>query len=92
MSIKYNLETAERLIKEATQELAAAPEKAALVELIDACERQDRHYKRYCEEVDYVNGDEPGTAYDGGFSMEYYMEGDAWQEISECLRILRKSD
>ena len=92
MSIEYNLETAERLIKEARQELENAPEKAALVELIDACETLDRHYKKYCEEVDFMNADEPGTAYADGFSMEYYIEGDWWQKISEALRTLRKSD
>ena len=92
MSIEYNLESAERMIKEARQELKDAPEKAALVELINSCESLDRHYKKYCEEVDYMNGDEPGTAYEGGFSMEYYIEGDWWQTISEALRVLRKTD
>ena len=92
MSINYNLETAERLIKEARQELEEALEKTAITELINACEALDRHYKNYCAEVDADNGDEPGTAYEGGFSMTYYIEGDWWQTISEALRVLRKSD
>ena len=90
MSINYNLETAERLIKEARQELKDVPERAALVELINACETLDKHYKKYCEKIDFVNADEPGTAYKDGFSMEYYIEGDWWQQISEALRVLRK--
>ena len=92
MSINYNLETAERLIKEARQELEEAPEKTAITELINACETLDRHYKKYCGEVDFVNDDEPGTAYEGGFSMSYSIEGDWWQKISEALRVLRKTD
>lgn len=90
MSIKWDLESAQRLIEGVVQQLEAAPEKAAIIKLIATCESQDRHYKKTCEEVDLDNGDPIGTAYEDGFNMEYYMDSDSWQEISEALRVLRK--
>jgi hypothetical protein len=90
MSITWDLESAQRLIEGVVQQLEEAPEKAAIVKLIAACESLDRHYKKACEEVDLDYGDPIGTAYEDGFNMEYCIEGDWWQEISEALRELRK--
>jgi len=90
MDVAWELEQAKSLIDRALLRIENAPEVSALITLIEKCESLDAHYKRACEEVDLDNGDEIGTAYEGGFSMEYYIESDWWQEISEALRVLRK--
>jgi len=88
--IEWELESAVRHIEGVLQNLKDAPEQAAIIELIKTCESLDRHYKEACKEVDLDNGDPIGTAYEHGFNMEYYIESDSWQMISEALRVLRK--
>ena len=87
---EYELESAVRLIEGVLQKFKDSPEQSAIVELIRACEGIDRHYKKTCEQIDLDNNDPAGTAYEYGFNMEYYIESDWWQEISEALRVLRK--
>ena len=90
MSMTFDLELAIRTIEGVIKDLNNAPEKTAIVKLIKACEAIDRHYFKTCQQIDEDYGDEPGTAYEGGFNMEYYIEGDWWQEVSEALRELRE--
>jgi len=90
MDVSWELEQAKSLIDRALLRIENAPEAGALITVLEECEKLDRHYKKYCEEIDLNNGDEIGTAYEYGFNMEYYIEGDWWQTISEALRVLRK--
>ena len=91
-NVEWELKIAKQHLGVALQLLADAPEQTAIIDLIKACEKIDAHYKRYCEQVDEDYNDPIGTAYENGFNMTYEIEGDWWQEISEALRKLKKSE
>jgi len=90
MSVSYDLERAQHLIQRAIDDLKEAPEKETIAELLDACEAVDRHYKeRFCHECDLDYGEEEGTTYEHGISLEFYIEADWWHDISKAIRKLR---
>ena len=72
-------------------EVERAPEKDAIVDLINACENIDRHYKQFCREMDQGFGEQIGTAYKTGICIEYEIEADWWHDVSIALRKLKKS-
>lgn len=90
MSMMDDLERAQNLIQRVITDLNEEPEKEALTELLDACESLDRYYKeRFCAECDLDYGEEPGTTYEHGISLEFYIEADWWHTISQAIRKLR---
>jgi len=90
IDIPYELKRAQNIIQQAAKDLESAPEKADIVELIDACERVDLYYKeRFCEELDADYEEAEGTTYENGISLEFYIEADWWHDISLALRKLR---
>jgi len=90
MSISYDLERAKNLIQNVIKELEEAPEKKAIIELINACEAIDRYYKeRYCAELDLDYNEPDGTTYEEGICLEFYIEAEWWHDVSKALRKLR---
>lgn len=89
-TVLWNIEHAKRLLTTVEEDLKNAPEKADIVELMEACERIDRYYKnRFCVEMDAEYGEDEGTTYEDGISLEFYIEADWWHDISVVLRKLR---
>lgn len=60
----------------------------AIRELIDACLTIESYYKTFCNECDEDWGEKPGTCYNQGVSMEFYIESDWWHDASLALRKL----
>ena len=87
--IEWTLKSARHQIDDALQLLEKAPEKTAIIDLINACEKIDRHYEEECKAVDEAYDEEEGFHYEHGFNMEYYIESDWWHEISVALRKLK---
>lgn len=87
--IKYDLKKAKQYLDNVIVKLDEAPEKIEIAELIAACQKLDNYYADFCEEIDEEYGDEKGTAYKNGFSLEFYIESDNWHEISLALRRLK---
>lgn len=84
MTILDLLYEAEGAIASAIQEAKRGPRQLASDALIAACERVDTYYKEFCEEFG------PET-YDEGINIniEFYIEAEAWHDISLALRALR---
>jgi len=93
-ALKYKVEQARRLLKNALTEIEDAPELSAIIDLLAACEVIDERYQDFCADFDRDDGDEIGTLYNsyGGISIEYYIEADWWHDVSRALRALRKTD
>jgi len=90
MTVEYDLQKAQNLIVHAIKDLEAAPEKSAIVELLDAVEAVDNYYRdRFCAELDDDYGEGKGSTYEHGISLEFYIEADWWHDISVALRKLR---
>jgi len=88
--IAWDLVRARRLIEDVEEKLKEAPELEAIVELLDAVEKLDNNYRDcFCHDCDLNWGEEPGTTYEGGTSMEFYIESDWWHDVSMALRKLR---
>lgn len=86
MSIKDNIENAERQLQFAKQALDETPNLEAISELLDALIPVELYYKyRYCMGYD-LDYQEEGTAYEEGTSMEFYIESSWWHDISKALR------
>jgi len=86
--ITNKLNRAKNLINNAIEQIKSAPEKEAVVELIEACQALDVQYKEWCKEQDEDTGEPNGTCYNEGTSMEFYIESDDWHNISLQLRKL----
>lgn len=90
MLIKEQLEFANSYINKALNLLEEAPEADALVSLLLRCRALDEYYKQWCNDLDNLYGDEPGTAYKEGTSMEFYIESSDWHALSLELRKLEE--
>ena len=84
-----NVKELREILNNVLDRLEEAPEKEAIVGLLEACEVIDEHYKSYCEELEEQGGDEPGSLYKDGVSIEYYIEASWWHDVSVQLRKLR---
>jgi len=92
-TVLWNIEQAKRLLSTVEEDLKNAPEKANITELMEACEKLDRYYKsRFCAEIDSEYGEEPGTTYEDGISLEFQIEADWWHDISVALRNFRGNE
>ena len=63
--------------------------KQALIDLIEACEAIDAHYKEFCDWNDEEDGIKFGTTYEEGMNVEYQIEASWWHDVSLALRKLR---
>ena len=73
--------------------LENAPEKDAILDLIEACEELDCIYQNeFCFSNDEEYGLSEGSTYDSeiGQSMEFYIEAGSWHKISLSLRKLKE--
>jgi len=86
--IVQKLTNAKAYIDYAIDLLNETPEKNALAELIQACKALDNYYKEYCDGIDEDRGESIGTTYNEGISMEFYIEAEAFHDISLALRKL----
>lgn len=84
------LEGAIRFIQQGIEEIEKAPQMNAILGLIEACQHIEERYEQFCVEQDEDAGDESGTTYKYGVSLEFYIEADDWHRISLQLRKLRE--
>ncbi len=90
MTILNDLEIAQSRIKNAIVKLEENPNKDLINELLDACAELEFNYKNeFCAGCDADFGDEQGTTYEDGISLEYYIESSSWHKISKVIRQLR---
>ncbi len=59
--------------------------------LIRACETVDRQYKEMCDQADSDYGDDPGTNYQTGMNIEFYIQASDWHTISTALRKIKET-
>jgi len=90
MSIKDDIEIAQRYLQKVQKGIEDTPNLEALNELMEALIPIEMHYRDFCEGCDQDFGDEPGTTYEDGISLEYYIEASWWHEVSLALRKLGK--
>lgn len=86
--VSYRLKIANNYLTQVIEDLNEAPEKSTIVDLLDACKDIDIYYEKYCEECDEQWGDSPGTAYEEGMNLEFYIEASWWHRVSKELRKL----
>ncbi len=90
MSIKSDIETAEQYLNRAKESLDEVPNVEALSELLDALFVIENYYRdRFCPEMDEDFGDDPGTTYEDGANIEFYIEADWWHDVSKAIRKLK---
>lgn len=65
------------------------PEKEALLNLVEECENIDAYYEEWCEELDEETGEDIGTSYKHGVSLEFQIEASWWHKVSLALRQLK---
>lgn len=86
-TVDDKLQFCEVTIRAIRADLKVIPEKMAIHDLLEACQKLDEKYKEFCASFDTDDKLEPGTTYkEGGLSIEFYIEADDWHEISEALR------
>lgn len=92
MTIKTDLKIAHSYITAVLERIEANEKvsETSLVDLIRACERVDAYYKQFCAECDADWGDDEGSAYRDGVSLEFQIEADWWHSISLALRKLKE--
>jgi len=91
MSIKQDIEIAQAYLKKVKRGIEDTPNLEALNELMEALIPIELHYRdNFCAGCDRDFGDEPGSAYEEGISMEYYIESSWWHDVSLALRKLGK--
>jgi len=61
-------------------------------DLVEKLQAIDDYYKNCCDETDYECGETPGTTYEEGTSIEFYIESSDWHEVSLILRELKKQN
>lgn len=89
--LRYKLERAKQIIQDSLDDLDSIPETEALSELFDALLVIDSNYRNeYCLNVDAGYNEKPGTTYEDGTCMEFYIESDWWHDVSLALRKLGK--
>lgn len=88
--IEDNLIRAKNLIDTSLSDLRSAPEKADISELLDNVQKLDNYYQQYCDEIDETAGDEIGSTYRDGISLEFYIEAEWWHDISLAFRKFRR--
>ncbi len=89
METKAKLVMASQLLNSVLDDFKDAPEKIAIVELINAVRRLNVKYFDWCTEIDDENGEPHGTTYENGISLEYYIEADEMHNLSKILRKLQ---
>lgn len=87
MSILPKLNAAERLIGAAKEELENAPEKDAIIELLETVQALDYYYREeYLKEYADWDGLTVQELWDeGGVDCEFYIEASTWHDISVAL-------
>ena len=88
MGIIDEIERITILSRSVVTDLKKAPEKEAIVSLLQVCQELDLYYQEYCrdDELEYYR-DKKNT-YELGLNMEFYIEGSQWHEVSIALRKL----
>lgn len=90
MSLSDRIHHAKHQLNLVLEELAKVPDKSTLVDLFAALENIERHYIEFCASCD--EGQEPGSTYRDGISLEFYIEADWWHDVSVALRKLKQAD
>ena len=89
MSIKDNIEYAERYLAKAKEDIEKNPDIDTLSELLDALFVIENYYRdRFCPECDEDFGEDNGTTYEEGISLEFYIEAVWWHDVSKAIRKL----
>lgn len=89
MTIRQDATYAKRYIERIIDDLDRDPEKEALLNLVEACEKIDAYYEQWCKELDEEIGENEGASYKYGVSLEFQIEADWWHEVSLALRQLK---
>lgn len=92
MEINERLIFAKNYIDAALKDLNEAPEKSAIAELLYLLKGLDTYYKEWCAEHDETVGDDEGTTYEHGVSLEFYLEADDMHDLSLALRKLENEN
>ena len=84
------LQAAANLIMAAKWDMDKGAERHTVLinKLINTLEQIDLQYQDACAEMDEYDNLEEGTTYGVGFSSEFYIESDAWHQVSLVLREL----
>ena len=82
--------TALRKLKEIQEDANKTEFPPKAIKLLEIAREMREEYKRWCDGVDEDLGDEIGTSYKNGVSMEYYIESDLIHKLSKALDELEK--
>lgn len=89
-STLQKLERCKLHIEQVIEDLNAVPsDKVLIAELLDALAPLEERYEDFCQGCDEDFGEAPGTTYQDGTSMEFYIESNDWHRISLVLRKIR---
>jgi len=88
MSLSDRIHHAKHQLNLVLEELAKVPDKSELVDLFEALTNLESRYIEFCESCDEGQGQELGTTYRDGISLEFYIEAEVWHEVSKALRKL----
>lgn len=92
MEINERLIFAKNYIDAALKDLNEAPEKNDIAELLYLLKELDAYYKEWCTEHDEETGEDEGTTYEHGVSLEFYLEAEDMHDISLALRKLENGN
>ena len=82
-----HIERAQVHLERAVKDLQADEQVGLTADLLRALLALEEQYKEHTLDLDREHGERPGTAYhEGGNCIEFYIESDAWHEISVALR------
>jgi hypothetical protein len=90
MDVINQLKISQKWLSDSIESIERSKEITLPDELLDALDYIDSYYERFCGELDEDFGDEPGTTYKDGVSIEFYIEADWWHKVSLILRSLRE--
>lgn len=77
-------------IEEEIDKIDNAPERSAIVELIESLEDLDESYRMYCKQLDEEREVEAGTHYTDGVYDDFYIEAELFHEVSLALRKIKE--
>jgi len=89
MSSINRLEKAQELIDIVIQDHKENPDHDILIQMLDALEVIEDHYREFCEGCDKDFNFPDGDTHEKGINLEYYIEASWWHDVSKQLRLLR---
>lgn len=87
-ALSYDMKSVIRGMERIKAKLEDTPEINLIRDLLDAIRGFDAIYKEACDNFDLDFGETPGTSYNEGMTVEFYIESDDWHQVSLALRQL----